>query len=151
MKNDLPHEPHPVFFVDRDLDGNIFTTILKNAGIPIERHQAHFVHNVPDHEWIAEAGKHGWYVLTHDKMIRHRIEELNAVEKNNVGMFILVGKASHAELANGLVAMIQKVVGFIRKNNRPFIAKIYRPAPAKKDKLKPSGQIVMWKSFRGER
>lgn len=150
MKNDLPHEPHPVFFVDRDLDGNIFTTILKNAGIPIERHQAHFVHNVPDHEWIAEAGKRGWYVLTHDKTIRHRIKELNAVRENNVDMFILVGKASHVELASVLAAMIQKVVRFIRKNERPFIAKIYRPAPFPKDKLKASGQIVMWKSFREE-
>lgn len=68
-----------------------------------------------------------------------------------VGMFILVAKASLAELASGLAEMIQTVVRFIRKDHRPFIAKIYRPAPAKKDKLKPSGQIVMWKSFRGER
>lgn len=46
--------------------------------------------------------------------------------------------------------MIQKVDRFIRKNDRPFIAKIYRPAPSQKDKLKASGQIMMWKSFREE-
>lgn len=150
MKKDLPHEPPPVFFVDRDLDGNVFTAILQNAGIRIERHQAHFVHDIPDYEWIAEAGKRSWYVLTHDKMIRHRMQELNAVKENNVGMFILVGKASHAELASVFAAMIQKVDRFIRKNDRPFIAKIYRPAPSQKDKLKASGQILMWKSFREE-
>lgn len=150
MKKDSLHEPPPVFFVDRDLDGNVFYATLKSAGISIERHQAHFAHNTPDHEWIAEVGKRGWYVLTHDKAIRHRLKELKAVEENNVGMFILVGKVSHAELANGFVAMLPKVIRFIHKHDRPFIAKVYRPAPSQRDKLKPSGQIEMWKSFREE-
>lgn len=150
MKKDSPHEPQPVFFVDRDLDGNIFYATLKNAGIRIQRHQDHFVHDKPDHEWITEIGKRGWYVLTHDKAIRHRLKELNAVEENNVGMFILVGKSSHAELAGGFAAMLPKVIRFIRKHDRPFIAKVYRAHPSERDRLKPSGQIEMWKSFRGE-
>lgn len=150
MKKDSPHEPSPVFFIDRDLDGNVFYATLKSAGIRVERHQAHFAHNTPDPEWIAEVGKRGWYVLTHDKTIRHRREELNAVEKNNVGMFILVGKAYHAELANSFAAMLPKVIRFLRKYERPFIAKVYRAHPSESDKLKPSGQIEMWKSFREE-
>lgn len=65
-----------------------------------------------------------------------------------VGMFILVAKASLAELASGFAEMIQTVVRFIRKDHRPFIAKIYRTNHSPKDTRKHSGQLVVWKSFR---
>jgi hypothetical protein len=146
MKKDLPLEP--VFFVDRDLGGNVFHARLKDAGIIFERHEDHFVHNTPDHAWIEEVGKRGWYILTRDKMIRHRLEEMNAVEKNNVGMFVIIGKCSHAELASNFVLSFQKVSRFIKNNSRPFIAKIYRSDPQKKEKENHSGYIAMWKSFR---
>lgn len=143
--NDSPREQ--VFFIDRDLDGKVFPAILRSAGICVERHGDHFIHNKPDREWIEEVGKRGWYILTHDKMIRHRLEEMNAVKENRVGMFVIVGNGSHAELAQNFAATIQKVLRFIKKNPRPFIAKIYRSDPQTKERQKTSGHIVMWKTF----
>ncbi|MEZ5583574.1 MAG: hypothetical protein R3F37_13265 [Candidatus Competibacteraceae bacterium] len=49
------------------------------AGIRIERHDDHFAQDTPDTEWLAEIGKRGWFVLTHDGRIRYKPNEQEAV------------------------------------------------------------------------
>lgn len=134
----VPPEP-PVFFADRNL-GRVIWETLREAGIRIERHLDHFVHNSPDDEWLVEVGRRGWYVLTLDRKIRYRPNEKAAVLEAGVGLFILVGKnATHAELARNFVATRPRLYDFIETQQRPFIARIYRG-----DRPDGPGRVVQW-------
>ena len=67
-----------VYFTDRDL-GKQFPQILSAAGLKVERHADHFVHDAPDEEWLATVGAKGWIALTHNSRIRYTPNEKEAV------------------------------------------------------------------------
>lgn len=135
----------PVFFTDRDL-GKLFPSILKQAQISVEIHTDHFSDNAKDEEWLTAVGNKGWFVLTRDKMIRYREIEKAAVINSGIGLFVLVGKATHVELARNFIATEKKVYQFIKDTPRPFIAKIFRPSPSlMKARTKPlAGVVEKW-------
>ncbi len=136
-----------IFFTDRDLGKN-FPDILRQNGINVEKHIDHFADDAKDEEWLTVIGKRGWYVLTHDRRIRYKTNEKAAVEKHRIGLFVIVGKAPFAKLAQNFVFTLPKIMKFLDKNPRPFIAKIYRPDKTKrKVKSQPSGYVKMWLSF----
>jgi hypothetical protein len=140
----MKEQPDIIFFTDRDLGKN-FPNILKEAGIPVEKHSDHFADNAKDEEWLTVIGKRGWYAVTHDRKIRYKPNEKAAVRKFGVGLFVVVGKASFPELANNFVITHPRIIRFVRKHPRPFIAKIYR-ANIKGKKIK-AGYIKMWEDF----
>lgn len=136
-----------VFFTDRDL-GKQFPAILKEAGVHVERHTDHFADDTKDEEWLSLIGKRGWYVLTHDRRIRHTPNEIAAVEKFEIGLFVIVGKAPFPELAYNFVLTLPNIIKFIENNPRPFIAKVYRPDKTRrKAKRQSAGLVKMWVSF----
>ena len=64
-----------------------------------------------------------------------------------VGLFIIVGQASHQKLAEHFVARVPKITRFLRKHHPPFIAKIYMPSPSQKhQKRRKTGRVEMWLS-----
>jgi hypothetical protein len=119
----------PIFFTDRDL-GKSVPDIIRKAGINVVKHSDHFPDDAKDQDWLLEVGQKGWFCLTHDKRIRYKPNEKDAVMRAGVGLFILVGHAPHDELANNFVNTLSKIERFIGKHDPPFIAKIYR-APKK--------------------
>jgi hypothetical protein len=133
-----------VFFTDRDL-GNAFPATLAHSGLAVERHAAHFAPDCPDEEWLEAVGAHGWVALTRDTRIRYKPNELAAVVRNRVGMVVLVGKATHAQLAANFVNTAAKVSEFVGAHSPPFIAKLYRPS-ASELALDPAapGTISLW-------
>ncbi len=72
-----------VFFTARDL-GTSFPDILRSAGISVERHGDHFPPDTSDETWLADIGARGWVILTHDRRIRYKPNELAAVKRNRV-------------------------------------------------------------------
>jgi len=117
-----------IFFTDRDL-GSLFPQILSDAGIHVEKHDDHFPNNdTPDASWLSEVGRNKWFAISKDKRIRYRQNELNAVMQAGVGLFLVVGKASHREHAENFVTCINKIERFLNKYAPPFIAKVYRPS-----------------------
>lgn len=72
----------PEFFFDRSL-GKISARRLREQG-----HVVHLVadfyaddaQTIPDEEWIAEGCARGWVLLTKDKRIRYRAQELGALQ-----------------------------------------------------------------------
>lgn len=71
----------PEFFVDRNL-GRRTVEELTAAGWRLHRIADEYPNDaaeVPDEEWIAEGCRRGWALLTKDKMIRYRAEELAAL------------------------------------------------------------------------
>ena len=112
-----------IFFTDRDL-GSLFPQILSNAGLHVEKHDDHFPdRKTPDASWLSEVGRNGgWFALSRDKRIRYRPNEQEATMRAGVGLFIIVGQASHQKLAEHFVACVPKITRFLRKHQPPFIA-----------------------------
>ena len=133
-----------VFFTDRDL-GKQFPALLRNAGISVEGHGDHFLDDAKDEDWIVEVGKRGWVVLTHDKRIRYKPNELAAVKAAGIAMLVLIGKAPHAVLAQNFIDTIDRVEAFLLKRKRPFIAKVYLPSASELERRpNAQGRVELW-------
>ena len=135
-----------IFFTDRDL-GSLFPQILSDAGIHVEKHDAHFPDNTPDDVWLPEVGGNGWFVVSKDKRIRYRQNELNAVMRAGVGLFLVVGHANHRTLAENFVSCIHKIERFLNRHSPPFVAKIYLPPSEQKRRgSRKTGRAELWLS-----
>jgi len=133
-----------VYFTDRDL-GKQFGEILKAGGLTVERHSGHFAPDAPDEEWLAEVSKRGWIVLTHDRRIRYKPNERDAVMRRGVGLLVIIGKAPFPDLARAFVATLPRIENFLASHDPPFIAKVYRPSPAEIARhSSAAGRVELW-------
>jgi len=133
-----------IYFTDRDL-GKRFGEILEAAGLTVERHADHFAPDTPDEVWLAEIGKRGWIALTHDRRIRYKPNERDAVIRHGVALLVIVGNAPFPDLAQAFVATIPRIEQFLASHQAPFIAKVYRPSSDKiaRSRTEP-GRIELW-------
>lgn len=133
-----------VYFTDRDL-GKRFPEILKSAGIRVELHQDHFAPDTPDEIWLEAVGSRGWIALTHDRRIRYKPNERDAVMRHGVALLVIIGAAPFPELARAFVATVPGVERFLVRHKPPFIAKVYRPSPAEMlQRSDPPGHVELW-------
>ena len=133
-----------VYFTDRDL-GNRFPEILRSAGLAVEQHKDHFASDAPDEEWLTGVSERNWIVITHDRRIRYKPNELNAVIRHRVALLVIIGKAPHADLARAFVATLPRIERFLSRQEPPFIAKVYRPSPAETARRTDApGRIDLW-------
>lgn len=132
------------YFTDRDL-GKQFGVILTAGGLIVERHIDHFVHDTPDDVWLAEVGRRGWTALTHDKRIRYKPNERDAVMRHRVGLLVIVGAVPFADLARAFLATLPSIEHFLDNHAPPFIAKVYRPSPSDRAQGGDSrGRVELW-------
>lgn len=135
-----------VYFTDRDL-GKAFAEILRAAGLTVERHADHFAHDTADDVWLEAIGKRGWIVLTHDRRIRYKQNERDAVMRHGVGLLVIVGKAPFPDLARAFVLTRPRIERFLGQHTPPFIARFYRPSPAEMARRRDApGRIELWYS-----
>jgi PIN like domain len=132
-----------VFFTDRDL-GKRFAEILKSHGLTVERHADHFEPHTPDEVWLERAGQRGWIVLTHDRRIRYKPNERDAVMRHGVALLVIVGAAPYPDLARAFVATLPRVQQFLGRHKPPFIAKVYRPSPRETARRATPGRVELW-------
>lgn len=134
----------PVFFTDRNL-GKRFPQTLRDAGLAVERHEDHFVHDCADETWLESVGQQGWIAVTHDKKIRYKPNELAAVMQHRVALIIVIGDAPFPALAESFVATQVRILEFVAGHRPPYIAKVYR-ASAKDLAVDPQapGRIEHW-------
>jgi PIN domain-containing protein len=78
-----------VYFTDRDL-GKRFPEILRSGGLKVERHADHFAPDAPDEIWLKEIGKRSWIALTHDRRIRYKRNERDAVMRHRIALLVIV-------------------------------------------------------------
>ncbi|GBF82833.1 hypothetical protein [Aphanothece sacrum] len=115
------------FFIDRCLGKKCIVETLRNAGITVAIHDEHFAPNAQDVDWLPEVGQRGWVLLTKDANISKNQVERIAVAQAKIKMFVLASQQlSGQDMANIFLKEIVKMQEFVRKNNAPFIAKIYR-------------------------
>jgi PIN like domain len=132
-----------VYFTDRDL-GKRFPEILKSNGLKVERHSDHFAPDTPDAEWLEVVGERGWVALTHDRRIRYKTNERDAVVRHGVALLVVVGAAPFPDLAHGFIATVPRIERFLVEHEPPFIAKVYRPAPSEMARGAAAGRIELW-------
>lgn len=132
------------YFTDRDL-GKQFADVLRAAGLAVERHADHFAPDTADAVWLEAVGRHGWVALTHDRRIRYKRNERDAVMRHGVALLVIVGAAPFADLARAFVATRPRIERFLKQNTPPFIAKVYRPSPADtRPTGPPPGRVELW-------
>jgi hypothetical protein len=132
-----------VYFTDRDL-GKRFAEILRSNGLTVERHADHFASDAPDEVWLEGVGKRRWIALTHDRRIRYKPNEREAVMRHRVALLVIVGAAPFQDLAQAFVATLPRIEQFLVNHKPPFIAKVYRPAPAESARGATAGRVELW-------
>jgi hypothetical protein len=133
-----------VYFTDRDL-GKRFPDILRSGGLTVERHADHFAPDAPDDLWLEDVGRRGWIALTHDRRIRYKPNERDAVIRHGVALLVIIGAAPFPDLARAFLATLPRVEHFLGRHRPPFIAKVYRPSAAEmaRHDMAP-GRIELW-------
>jgi predicted nuclease of predicted toxin-antitoxin system len=118
-----PPEPF-TWFVDRSL-GRKIVAQLRAAGFQVEEHSAHFADDAPDAEWLAEAGRRGWVVLTKDKAVRRNALELAAILAGEVACFSLGhGNLKSDQMAQAFVAARSRMEKAVRRYDPPMTASV---------------------------
>jgi len=122
------------FFVDRSLGRVIVPDALRKIGLNVEVHADHFEHDAPDTLWLEKCGEKGWIVLAKDKAIRKNPLERQAILTHGLAAFFLLKtNATGEENAKAIIEAIQKIVGILENQRRPFIARIH-----------PDGKVELW-------
>lgn len=87
-----------------------------------------YAHDKKDDEWLADAGKEGWLVLTRDKKIRTRPGERHSIIQHGVGCFIFGQKKDptrweYYKLLGGALDEMERLYA---STPRPFIFLVAR-------------------------
>jgi predicted nuclease of predicted toxin-antitoxin system len=120
-----------IFFIDRSLGKHTVSSALRNAGAQVELHDDHFQPDAKDAEWLLEAGRRGWVVLTKDKRFQNRVLELTAIARSRARVFKLTaGSLQGSEMAAIFVKARRKMERISLSNRPPFIATVTRGGKA---------------------
>ena len=65
-------------------------------------------------------------MLTHDGRIRYNRLEKNTVMSSGSRIIVIRSGETRAEMAEVFVASVNRVIAFLRENDAPFIARLYR-------------------------
>ena len=101
---------------------------LKSAGIPFTPHHDYFEQACPDVDWLPVVGNKKWAVITRDKNIRRKPNELQAFKENNVFAIVLSSgsssQASAADTAELLVRLYPKLMRKIQAGKPPLMLSV---------------------------
>jgi hypothetical protein len=117
----------PVLFLDRDIWSIKLGDALIEAGIPFLAHHQRFSPDARDEDWLAEAGRQAWIVLTRDQHIRRKPNELEAFKRANVVLFVLSqGNLSATETAKIVIGAYERIVRAAKGARRPAMFTLTR-------------------------
>jgi hypothetical protein len=118
------------FFADRDIQGKEFKRIVRAAGIRLEVHSDHFVDYEDDAVWLPAVASRGWVVLSGDRRIKSRPQNIQAVMNSGSRVLTLVRKDTRNHLiATNFVNTLPKVLHLLDVEPAPFVATIGRANP----------------------
>jgi hypothetical protein len=88
------------------------------VGIKVEVHDDHFRSDAKDEEWLSEAGRRGWIVLSKDDQIRYHAVEKQALLNAGVAAFFLSrGDLKGMEMADILIKAMHGLIAFSKNTN----------------------------------
>jgi hypothetical protein len=123
----MPPDRFLVFLDENHCNNQKLLNVLNRAGIPFERHLAHFSRATPDQDWLPLVGKNGWALLTSDARIRYRTNEKRAVQEYGVRMFYFsTNNLSGMQMAMALEKALPKMQRIFARQQPPYCAAITR-------------------------
>jgi len=100
---------------------------------------------MPDEEWLPVVGAKRWVLLTHDRAMRYRSRERDAIMRHGVRAFMLMGRYTTTEHAENFIRCRHLIDRTLRRQPGAFIAKLYHPTPHDRDKKQnPKGRVDLW-------
>ena len=94
---------------------------------------------------LFQVGRRGWIALTHDRRIRYKPNEREAVIRHRVGLLVIVGAAPFPDLARAFLTTLPSIEHFLDRQEPPFIARVYRPMQSHTARLGDSpGRVELW-------
>ena len=109
-----------ILFFDRNF-GRV-PQAIRLLDLEVIGHDERFSADTPDEEWLAEAGRQGWVVITHDRGIGTKEEELAAVIAGRVACFILPGgRAGLWDKVRELAFAWRKMNAILNDETPPYI------------------------------
>lgn len=116
-----------IFYLDECLGGNKVYSALARAGVNVELHSAHFKRGTPDEEWLRVIGEKQWVLLTQDKRIKYRKNEILALRSYCVRAFIVVARGLRGEeIGQLIIDSMPKVLRILKNTHPPLVAVISR-------------------------
>ena len=113
------------FLVDESVGAKIVPEALRELGAQVYTVALEFGQGVPDEQWLQEAGSRGWIVVTRDRMIRKRPNELSALREAGVRAFALTAGAQTGSAAADLLRLrARKIRNYCRSEAAPFLVTI---------------------------
>jgi predicted nuclease of predicted toxin-antitoxin system len=111
-----------MIFIDRSIPRGA-ADIVKRARSDCCWLEDLFAHDAAEDVWLARAGDEGWIVLTHDKKVRRRQAEREAIMEHGVGCFIFNYKQDlkKFEIAALILAVLEEIETKFKQTARPFI------------------------------
>lgn len=111
-----------MIFIDGSIPRSVADDLKKVREDVVFKHEL-FRPDTDDAEWLRYVGIEGWLVLTHDKHIRTRYGERQAIIDHGVGCFILTYKQDlkKEEITKIVLANLREMEAKFRTTKRPFI------------------------------
>jgi predicted nuclease of predicted toxin-antitoxin system len=132
-----PPPDAPTLFIDRSAWSNRLADALRLQHIRFIALHDRFPIDVSDQEWLRVASDEGWIVLSRDKRIRRKPNELAALHASKVVMFALVaGNATAADTAQIVGEALPRMYALTKGAKRPALFSIYRDGRIGRIKLR---------------
>jgi predicted nuclease of predicted toxin-antitoxin system len=138
-KDSRPNQP--TLFIDRSAWSNALHAALEAAGISHEAHRWHFAKQdeqaeEDDSEWLRAVADRGWVVVTRDKNIRYRVNELAAMRAAKLHVFVFTqGALTARETGRLLVDCYPAIVQAVQQTRPPAFFSIARSGQVRPLKL----------------
>ena len=134
---DSPPDPRALF-VDRCAWSGALGRALTEAAITFVAHHDLFEHDTPDEIWLCAAADKGWLVVTRDQRIRYRANELAAMRRARLHVFVFTqGGLTGAETGSILVRCHAEMLRAARDVAPPAFFSLTRRGDV--NRLKASG------------
>jgi predicted nuclease of predicted toxin-antitoxin system len=111
-----------VIFFDRSMPRSVVDA-LAQVRADVVWLEPTFAHDTRDEAWLAQAGTQGWIVVTRDRRIRTRPAERAAIERYDVGAFVLTQRQSMSRwnVLKIVVANLDEMERLFANTARPFL------------------------------
>jgi hypothetical protein len=115
--------PEPVtFFLDRSLGSLKVAKALRVAQQSVVIHDDVFPQDAQDTTWLPEVGRRGWVVLTKDRHIRTRRNEVAELMAAGLAVFVVTkADMSGDEMALAFVAALPAMLRMVARKPRPLL------------------------------
>lgn len=98
-------QPEKVFLIDESMGAKLAREALRDAGYTTTHVTEHFAPGTADEIWLARAGQERWIVVTRDRKLRKRQNEVAAILEHRVFAVIV---AAHGATGQDVAEQLRK-------------------------------------------